>query len=279
MSDLTTHGVRESHRNCDPFDANVEEIQRVGYTVIDSGYSPKELQLIRIKIDAIYDVQVREIGGEDKLKAIKDLDLARGLIAYDHYFLNLAIHPGVMAITRKLLGEVFVLMSQNGIINRPVDQHYQVTWHRDLNYQHFVSSRPLAVSALFVIDDFSELTGGTYVLPASHKLEAFPSTEYALKHQKQVEASAGSILVFDAMLYHRAGDNRSPAVRRGVNHTYTLPLIKQQISFPRMLAGKFSEDSFLRLLLGYEHETDDGVQAWRERKLRSASALGASVRA
>jgi ectoine hydroxylase-related dioxygenase (phytanoyl-CoA dioxygenase family) len=161
-------------------------------------------------------------------------------------------------------------MSQNAIINRHTGEHYQQTWHRDLNYQHFVSSRPLAVSALYAVDDFTEMTGGTMVLPASHKIEAFPSVEYAEKHQVTVNAKAASIIVFDSMLYHRSGLNRSNGSRLALNHIYTLPLIKQQISLPRSLGGRFRDDPFLRFFLGYDTETADNVQAWRELKLGMA---------
>jgi ectoine hydroxylase-related dioxygenase (phytanoyl-CoA dioxygenase family) len=277
MTQLKTHGVREFQHNADQYDLCVEEIRALGYTVIDSGYSPERLQTIRTRIDAIYDQQVRDIGGAENLQRMHDADLARALLAYDDLFLDLATHEDVMAITKRLLGDVFILMSQNAIINRPTDVHYQVTWHRDLNYQHWVSSRPLAISALYAIDDFSDLTGGTLLIPASHKVESFPSDEYARKHHIGVTAKAGSILLFDAMLFHRSGTNRSNIVRRAVNHIYTLPLIKQQISFPRMLNGKFGDDPFLRYFLGYDSETGDTVQAWREKKLAAAGAVPATA--
>jgi ectoine hydroxylase-related dioxygenase (phytanoyl-CoA dioxygenase family) len=277
VSELRTHGVREFQRNADAYDLCVEEIKSIGYTVIDSGYTPQQLETIRRRIDAIYEQQVREIGGAENLSRVNDADIARALLAYDDLFLDLATHDGIMSITKRLLGEVFILMSQNAVINRPTDSHYQVTWHRDLNYQHWVSSRPLAISALYAIDDFSDVTGGTLLIPASHKVEAFPSDDYARKHQIAVTAKAGSILVFDAMLFHRSGSNRSNNVRRAVNHIYTLPLIKQQISFPRMLNGKFGDDPFLRYFLGYDSETGESVQAWRERKLAVADAVPAAA--
>jgi ectoine hydroxylase-related dioxygenase (phytanoyl-CoA dioxygenase family) len=270
MDEIKTHAVREFQRNEDEDDFRVEEIRNVGYTVVESGLAPDELQLIREKIDGIYERQLAEIGGEERLRLINDANLARCLVGYDEYFIRLAAHPRLVSICRRVLGENFILMSQNGVLNRPADEHYQVTWHRDLNYQHFVSSRPLALSALFCIDEFSEETGGTYLLPASHKSEVFPSAEYVRAHQRQVRAAPGAVLVFDAMVYHRTGHNRSGRVRRAVNHIYTLPLIKQQISLPRMLGGKFSDDPFLRKFLGYETETADSVQRWREFKLSMA---------
>jgi ectoine hydroxylase-related dioxygenase (phytanoyl-CoA dioxygenase family) len=267
MNDMKTHGVREFHVNQDEADFCAEEIRNIGFTVVQSGYSQQELQLIRQKIDAVYERQLVELGGEGFLQRINDADLARCLVGYDDYFLALATHPLLLAVTRKLLGENFVLMAQNAILNRPADEHYQVTWHRDLNYQHYVSSRPLAFSALYAIDNFTEETGGTWVIPASHKSEAFPSEDYVLRYRKQISAPAGSILLLDPMVYHRAGVNRSKGLRRSINHIYTVPMIQQQISLPRMLAGKFGEDRFLRMFLGYETETGESVQQWRTRKL------------
>lgn len=262
-----THAVREFHRNESEVDFWAEEIRRVGYTMIDSDYSETELQIIREKIDSIYDTQIKEIGGADQLARINDADLARCLIGYDDYFVKLATHPKIIALVTQLLGEYFLLMSQNGIINRSNNDHYQVTWHRDLNYQHFVSSRPLAISALYAIDEFTEESGGTYLLPSSHKSETFPSDEYVERHQLQMKAKPGSILLFDAMVYHRTGINNSGNARRAVNHIYSLPLIKQQISFPKVLNGKFSDDPWLRKFFGYETETADSVNDWRAFKL------------
>jgi ectoine hydroxylase-related dioxygenase (phytanoyl-CoA dioxygenase family) len=269
-ADMKTHAVREFHENRDDVDFYAEEIRNIGFTVVESGFSADELQLMREKIDAIYEQQEREIGGADVLKRLNDADLARCLVGYDDYFLALAAHPLVVAVTRRLLGENFILMAQNAIINRPSDEHYQVTWHRDLNYQHYVSTRPLGFSALYAIDDFTEETGGTWVIPATHKSEPFPSPEYVRRHRRQISAPAGSILLLDPMLYHRAGVNRSGRLRRSVNHIYTVAMIKQQISLPAMLRGKHSDDPFLRMLLAYDTETAESVQQWRTRKMAQA---------
>lgn len=272
-NEMKTHAVREFHRNSDADDLSVEEICNIGYTVVDAGLTADDLQLIREKIDRVYARQLEEIGGEERLRRMNDANLARCLVGYDEYFLRLAAHPRLVSVCERMLGDHFVLMSQNAILNQPSDEHYQVTWHRDLNYQHFVSSRPLALSALYCVDDFSAETGGTHLIPASHKSEVFPSAEYVRAHEIQVSAPAGSILLFDSMVFHRSGFNRSGRVRRAVNHIFTLPLIKQQISLPRMLRGKFSDDPFLSRFLGYQTETGESVQQWREHKLCAAGGV------
>ncbi|MGA9997625.1 MAG: phytanoyl-CoA dioxygenase family protein [Pyrinomonadaceae bacterium] len=269
---VKTYGVKEFSRPSSDLDKHVEEIKLLGYTILPCVLSDSELKSARQKIDHIYQVQLEEIGGERQLEIIGDIYVAMCLLAYDEFFLSIATHPKVMPIIERFLGDYFVLLLQNGIINVPDigNEQNPACWHRDLGYQHFISTRPLSITALFCIDDFSEEMGGTYVLPASHKTELFPSEEFVKEHERVVNAKAGSVIVLDAMLYHRGGHNRSQQVRRGVNNIYTLPLIKQQINLPKMLKGKYRDDAFLRKLLGYESEPDESVIEFRKKRLRRA---------
>src|SRR5712671_4200707 len=171
---FSVYGVKESNTLACEIDRNIEEITVNGFTIVDDVLSPTQRQEAASRIDAIYDLQVSEIGGAENLRRINDELVARCLLAYDDYFLAAATNAKILSILERLLGDYFILLQQNAITNLPAEDNYQSSWHRDLIYQHFVPSRPIAVSALLCIDDFSEVTGGTYVLPGSHKLERFP---------------------------------------------------------------------------------------------------------
>ena len=275
---VKTFGIKEFTPTLTGPDLSVEAIKLSGYAIVPDVLSSKQLELAREGIDQVYQTQLAEIGGEDRLAAINDTYTARCPLAYDEYFLSVATNPKVLSIVEKFLGAYFVLMLQNGIINVPSVGNEQNAgyWHRDLNYQHFISSRPISISALVCVDDFSEETGGTLVLPGSHKTEAFPSEDYVRQNEEVITARAGSAVVFDSMLYHRGGLNKSQHVRRALNHMYTLPLIKQQISLPKLLGGKFSDDTFLNKFLGYESESDESVVEFRAKRLRRVESQFAS---
>jgi ectoine hydroxylase-related dioxygenase (phytanoyl-CoA dioxygenase family) len=81
-------------------------------------------------------------------------------------------------------------------------------------YQHFVSSRPLAINALFCLDDFTSENGATNILPASHRHEPFPSASFIAREARQIFAPAGSFLVLDAMTLHCGGSQSSQKQRR-----------------------------------------------------------------
>jgi ectoine hydroxylase-related dioxygenase (phytanoyl-CoA dioxygenase family) len=270
-SDFKSYGVRDATELKNDFERHREEIVIKGFTVVPNVIEESRLAEIRKRIDDVYAAQAAEMGGEDALRKINDALLARALFVYDEFFLALATNAKVHEVVGSLLGEYFILLQQNAVINAPTGAHFQSAWHRDMAYQHFVSSRPLSISALYCIDDFSEVTGGTYLLPGSHKIEPFPSREFVVAHEITVNAKAGSALVFDGMTYHRGGFNRSTGLRRGVNHVFGLPFMKQQISFPKSLAGRYQDDPFLNKFLGYSTEPAESVEQWRRARMQSAS--------
>lgn len=250
----------------------VEEIAVRGFTVIPDLVSIAELAKWHQKIDFIYLQQEAEFG-RDSLIAIQELDLCRAPLLYDFEFMQLAAHPLVLSVVKRILGDWFILNLQNAIINRPNQTHHQSSWHRDLPYQNWVISRPLAINALFAIDEFSEITGGTIAVPYTHKTEILPSDAYIAAHREVVAAPAGSVIVFDSMLFHRAGENKSQNIRRAVNHLYTTPILKQQYDFPRALGDRPDLEPAMARLLGYTSQVPIDVRAWRD--ARAARNLGA----
>jgi ectoine hydroxylase-related dioxygenase (phytanoyl-CoA dioxygenase family) len=182
----------------------------------------------------------------------------------------LAAHPVIVRFAQQQIGgRKMILNSQNGIINRPGRRHYQSAWHRDLPYQTFVASRPLAISVLFALDPFTAETGGTQVLPSSHLHEQFPDQAYVESHLVTPFVPAGAALAFNSMLFHRGGENRSEIIRRGVNHVYSIPLMAPQVALHDL---ECDGDATLHMLLGKDFIIPASAVAWRERKW-SALAL------
>lgn len=262
-----SYGINNKRILSNEVDKHLEEFDIRGFTVVNDLLDEIELVKYKEKINEIYNRQIQEIGGVDKLKLINDENVVRSLLAYDKDFLKIAAHKKILQIIEKLLGNYFILHLQNGIINIPNNKNFQISWHRDLPYQHFVCSKPLAISVLFCIDNFTPETGGTYFLPSSDKVEYFPSSEYISNNGVTLAVKAGSAILFNSMVFHRAGYNSSNNTRIGINNVYSLPFIKQQISLPAILKGEFREDAFLNKFLGYDSEVGKDVTSWRTHRL------------
>lgn len=264
-----SYGILERTPAGNSTQAAIEQIRHLGYAVVDAGFSKQQVDEMRNVFDSTHKRYV-EIYGEEPLRQMDELNGIRLPLAIDTKFLELARNPVITHLVENLIQGKFVLNQQNGIVNPPNQGYNQAAWHRDLPYQHFVSSRPIAVNALYCVDDFTLENGATHVLPASHKLEAFPSDIFVENNELQVQASAGSFIVLDCMCFHRGGFNHTAAKRRAVNHLYTIPLIRPQIELIEALGGLAltPED---RDFLGMQYATPRNVRDYLDTRVRKAN--------
>ena len=257
------YGVHRRNEVHSPTDRAAEELATLGYTVVESGLSEAELGDLSARFDSARAAAEEALGGRDRLESLDEHNTLRCALKYDRAFLALAMTAAVRQLAERAIGPYVVLSQQNGVVNPGARQSYnQGLWHRDLPYQHVHLSRPLALNALFCLDDFTTENGTTFVLPATHKQENFPSETFVENHALQVPAPRGSFLVLDAMIYHSGGVNSTACERRGVNHVLTAPVLKPQISLPSELGPDYPQTDDERRFLGYEVETPGSIEAY-----------------
>lgn len=226
-----SYGVLQRTSAGSAIDAAVENVRTLGYAVLDAGYATAELAALASSFDR---ARARYVQTHDAsaLEVADEHNNVRLLLAWDEAFLRLVLNEPLIAAISQLIAGKFILNQQNGIVNPSRQTYNQGAWHRDLPYQHFLSSTPLAINALFCVDDFTRGNGATFVLPASHKSAAFPSDDFVRRNALQVEAKAGQFILLDCMLFHTGGYNASDRDRRAVNHVFNIPYFKQQIRIP-----------------------------------------------
>jgi len=262
---LQYYGVSKQTRSDTVVDQAVETIRLIGFAVVDGKYEANELAALSSTFDGTLAATHKAHGGSEELARIDEDNTIRLLLEKNPLFLNLALNPIVLSICRRLMGNYILLNQQNGIVNPPCAKSYnQSAYHRDLPYQHFVSSQPLMVNALFCLDSFTADNGATYVVPASHKIEDFPSDVIIESQQRHVVAPQGSFIIMDSMVFHRGGVNKTNLARRAINQAYSVPFIRQQIDLPTALGSLFTTDPEARKLLGYEVQTPTSVAAYYE---------------
>ena len=225
------YGVLEQEDVSNEIDLHVEQIKNLGFTSIDSGYTEKEITEIRdvsVEVsnkykDMYFHFELDKIGEENSFRAPSLIDMR---------LMKPAANPKLQSIIARLITGKFYLNQQNLVINPPKSNQYsQLKFHRDLPYQHYVSSRPLAINALYAVDDFTIENGATFVIPASHKSEKFPSENFLETNKTQISVKAGNFLVLDCMIYHAAAPNLSSFPRIGLNHVYTTVMFRPQINW------------------------------------------------
>ena len=261
---MKTYGIDSQKQIINDIDYHVENIKLKGFSIRENVLDKNECEKAVIDLEKIYKTQEDNFDRE-KLDFINELDIARMPFLYDSGFLKYIFDDFFIELSEKIIGKYFHIHLQNGIINRPSTVHHQTSWHRDLPYQNWTSTKPLSLNAFYCLTDFTIENGATAFLPYSHKFEAFPSDKFIENNLIQVIAPKGSVIYFDSMIYHRASVNKSNQVRIGLNNMLVVPILKQQISFSKdeVSNTNYNQDIFNQVL-GFNNQIPDSVDTFRK---------------
>lgn len=263
---ITNYGITKRNESLSAVHLIKESISLKGFSIVPNVFEPEKAKQFGSALDNLLLTQEGRFSKE-QLAMIREEDIVRMPLAYESLFLELITLPMIREVVESLLGNYYILHLQNGILNKPTKVHHQVSWHRDLPYQDFVSTEPLGINAFLCIDDFTATSGATFLLPFSHKIPFFPSETYVKENEVQLIAPPGSIVFFDSMLYHKAGINTGNFIRRGINTMFVRPILKQQLDVPEMLQGKYENDEFLKKVLGYDSAVAKNIEEYRNRRM------------
>jgi hypothetical protein len=184
------------------------------------------------------------------------------LIGLSDNFLKLLEYIPIWNYVRHYFGGNFILNSLGGIINLPSGATYASRVHRDI--RTFSGDMPLMLNMLIMLDDFTVENGATRLLSGSHTKLEKPTDEVFFASAAHAVGRAGSILLFNANLWHAAGHNMTTTARRCLTPTFTKPFIKQQCDYPRVLgyeyANKLSEE--MKQILGYNARVPASLDEW-----------------
>ncbi len=139
-----------------------------------------------------------------------------GLINLDQTIAPYLADPRVLAIIERLWGDYTRIVSLGGLISDP--GHRDRVWHADwpfnqTNAAHIPAPYPDSVQVLtgiFMLTPFTAETGGTFVVPKSHRSPNNPTGDNGVDRgaphaaEVQVTGDAGSLLLFDSRIWHSA---------------------------------------------------------------------------
>lgn len=178
-----------------------------------------------------------------------------GLIARSPAARELLMHPLMRATVDRVLGHATshqVHLTQ--VIAIGPGQGAQPV-HRDqwaFDFFPFPPGYDVQCNTIWALTDFTDDNGATRVVPGSHTDE--DHHRYTAADTVPAEMARGSVLVYNGRVYHGGGENRSDAVRLGVNLTYCVSWVRQEenqyLSVPPEVARTLPVD--LLKLMGYD---------------------------
>ena len=217
----------------------LEQVRSVGYAVVESVLSDSFLQTTRAAMYRAQEAIWRDVG-EARLRRAGELGVLRLMLKYDSHFFKFLEIPEVLALIDGSLTSTAIMHLQNGFIlpSLPPGQAptiFQNTFHQD--FPRVLNGYLASINVMFAIDEFSNETGATLVVPGSHQTTTPPTVELR-QSAIAMECPAGSMVVFDSTLWHAAGANTSGKDRLAINHQFTRSYIKQQIDYVRALGNE-----------------------------------------
>lgn len=156
-------------------------------------------------------------------------------------------------------GGPFILNSFGGQFNMADGTNYAAAIHRDI--RPYLQDRVM-LNAIVTLDDTTTENGATWLMAGGHRFPEKPDEEVFKARAEQVCAPAGSVILFDSRVWHRAGVNRSSGPRRIVTPMYSKPFFKPQMDYPRVLGEDAWLSEELRQIVGYNARIPSTLDEW-----------------
>ena len=251
---LDSYGIIHQNKLKNKNDLFRESFQRKGFIIFPSEINCEEKKIIANNFEEVKNYYSSKYFENE----IKNFSI-RALFSFNKCFLDLARNKNLTKFLASLFDGVFILNQQNGLINSPTSKYSQAKWHRDLPYQHFISSKNIAINVIYCIDKFTINNGSTIVLPYSHLFENFPSDKFVIDNEVPIIAKPGDFIIVNAMTFHKGGINTSSRVRRGINSVYSIPYIRHQIDL-ESLTYKYKLNKKDKDFLGFKYSSIKSIE-------------------
>ena len=190
-----------------------------GYLVIRDVLSPDQGKAFSSRLDELVKLEWEVAGSE--VHQEKGSYMLGNLIDKDPRFEFCVTHPKVLAAIAHVLQKDFKHSSLNSREALPGD---------GLQRLHEDYGKPIkpgewgrvACNSIWLLDDFNKTNGATRVVPGSHRKEKLPQDaieDIYAAHPDEIQliAPAGTVVVFNAHLWHGGSKNESSKSRHAMH--------------------------------------------------------------
>ena len=150
------------------------------------------------------------------------------LINHTQAFAPYLADPRVLGTAEAMFGPYVKVSATTGLINNPGNARGY--WHSDWPFNQTVAHHipapypdaAINLSSIWMLTPFNSVTGGTLVVPGSHRMPDNPSGNNGVNadapYPTEMNATGepGSVLLFDSRLWHAVSTNKSDKPRIAV---------------------------------------------------------------
>ena len=247
---------------CETKDINKarHDLQKYGFCLIEDAMSEYQRSYMRDRLERQAEAE-RECGLADMTPhfhimwtLVNKDDCFAKCIEFDPEWVQGG--PLIEQLNNELLGAGNYAYSFASNIARPGS--YPQNLHQDSGAIHPIQTphAPILVNTVYIMQDVSEVNGGTLVIPTSHRLvsQVRPGEEVGpLPPAVNVEAKGGTVMMMDGRLLHGTGVNHTDEWRYIMTNSNVKPWLRQQENWQLSIDPEVLENASDKLLarMGY----------------------------
>jgi len=196
---------------------HLRELRLSGFTVLRGVVPPAEVGVVRESV-------LRTV---ERVSGFRDdgVGFLAGFLNHDRSIVPHLTEPRLMAVIGGALGKGVHVTFASAIINAP--RNARGGWHSDWPFnQRNAGAVPapypdtlMHLTTLWMLSPFSTETGGTLIVPGSHRHQSNPTGENGfdaaspIAGEMNAHGDAGDVLVFDSRLWHATAQNSTDQPR------------------------------------------------------------------
>jgi hypothetical protein len=205
-------------------DAQRIAFETSGFLVIEHALAPEELAAVDADV-----ARVEAAWDEDpSLPGTRTPSLSEliGPINYGPAMRDLLWHPRTFPIVREIIGNDVSMIDNSYFITPPNAPYTHADWHHDVGLPGvFHPLSVMMVKVFFLLTDVNANSGGTAMIPGSHRLPMdfeFPrfGDPKDMPGAVLMSGKAGTAYLFNGRVYHAAMNNTSDHPRKVLIYNY-----------------------------------------------------------
>jgi len=240
----------------------VNQINTLGYAILESIITPQECEQYKVLLERDYDKYSPLYASNNLKKSKHGLDnkihekVVYNLHNKDILWYKLFFHEQILNILDSILVEGSYHNSEpyylyNNSARNPLKGNTGQQLHCDsrlpgVNYC-------IVANVIWMLDDFTIENGATRIIPGTHKNKSFPEDGKVYTEEILITGKKGSVLIFDANLWHGGGGNFNGASRWAVALGYARwfwkPSFDYMLNTPKHIFNQLSENQ--KKLMGF----------------------------
>lgn len=224
-------------------------LQTRGYSLLTGFLTAAETDLLKAALMKAISVYKPTPGVE---RSYQDRHQIHDLLAQDICFARLLEDPRLQQLIAPIMGDSWIMYAATSSSIPPKGTNYSSRLHVDS--PRFHHGYVFNMGVIWTLDEYTNENGPLKVLPGSHHSAETPSEELFEKNSVKVICPAGSLIIFNARVFHRTGENLTDKWRHSMTMNVCRSFMKQRMDWVRMLPATITDqlNPQARRLIGFD---------------------------